>query len=312
MSRRLTLENFIDRSNCKHRNFYGYTKTVYKDCASKVLITCPFHGDFFQIPAHHLRGIGCNECGRRRTSESHVHVRNEPFIENARKRHGLRYDYSLVNMSTREKGMVTITCNTHGPFLQKPTAHLTGRGCPRCGREVVEESIRLSPIEFLHKARMAHGSLYEYDVKEFISSSSRINITCRIHGIFNQGLSNHIYQRQGCRKCSTTTWRKENEWLDHLNIPDDAKHRQVRLDINGRKFIVDGFDGNNTLFEFFGDFWHGNPTKYNPDDINPVTKNTFGELYRATIDKVALLESMGYNLIYLWESDFDEKFKKLG
>ena len=30
----------------------------------------------------------------------------------------------------------------------------------------------------------------------------------------------------------------------------------------------------NTIFEYHGDFWHGNPKIYKPDDMNNVSKRT--------------------------------------
>lgn len=57
-----TLETFIKESKIKHNNFYSYTKTVYENSNVKVIITCPIHGDFKQIPASHLLGCGCKFC----------------------------------------------------------------------------------------------------------------------------------------------------------------------------------------------------------------------------------------------------------
>lgn len=40
------------------------------------------------------------------------------------------------------------------------------------------------------------------------------------------------------------------------------ENREVVIKISGRIFKVDGFDPIiNTIYEFYGDFWHGNPKK---------------------------------------------------
>ena len=41
-----------------------YTKVVYKNNRTKVIITCRIHGDFEQTPNNHLQGDGrgCRKC----------------------------------------------------------------------------------------------------------------------------------------------------------------------------------------------------------------------------------------------------------
>lgn len=41
---------------------YDYSKTVYQDMHSKVLIICPQHGEFYQRAQSHLSGSGCPMC----------------------------------------------------------------------------------------------------------------------------------------------------------------------------------------------------------------------------------------------------------
>lgn len=55
----------------------------------------------------------------------------EQFISEARKVHGLRYDYSKVTYKDN-KTKILIICPTHGEFLQSPIVHLHGCGCAKC------------------------------------------------------------------------------------------------------------------------------------------------------------------------------------
>lgn len=53
------------------------------------------------------------------------------FIEDSKKVHGNKYDYSKVEyVNCKEK--VKITCPLHGDFMITPDGHLQGRGCPTC------------------------------------------------------------------------------------------------------------------------------------------------------------------------------------
>lgn len=60
--KKLTTDEFIQKANIIHNNFYNYDKTVYELSSKKVIITCPIHGDFQQTPNHHLDGEGCPIC----------------------------------------------------------------------------------------------------------------------------------------------------------------------------------------------------------------------------------------------------------
>lgn len=67
--RRLTTTEFIKRANNKHCGFYVYDKTTYFNTRSKVIITCPIHGDFLQRAGSHLEGYGCPNCANLKHGE---------------------------------------------------------------------------------------------------------------------------------------------------------------------------------------------------------------------------------------------------
>lgn len=54
---------FENRAIEIHGDKYNYNKVDYKTSKTKVVINCPIHGDFNQIPAVHLKGSGCRKCG---------------------------------------------------------------------------------------------------------------------------------------------------------------------------------------------------------------------------------------------------------
>lgn len=57
-----TTEEFILASNLVHDNYYTYEKTVYVSDQTKVIVTCPKHGNFLITPNNHLRGRRCKLC----------------------------------------------------------------------------------------------------------------------------------------------------------------------------------------------------------------------------------------------------------
>lgn len=78
----MNTDYFKEKANQIHNGKYNYDKVEYKDQRSKVVITCPIHGDFLQSPQDHLRGNGCQKC----KSEIHKnkdHFNNDMFFVNA-------------------------------------------------------------------------------------------------------------------------------------------------------------------------------------------------------------------------------------
>ena len=124
---------FISKARSVHGDRYDYSKTKYVKATEKVIITCPIHGDFEQLPYNHLSGHGCTKCNR-----PEVH-NTEDFINRSRKAHGNKYDYSKTVYSGCDK-KVTITCPEHGDFEQNPNDHMNGHGCPQCGFSNICES----------------------------------------------------------------------------------------------------------------------------------------------------------------------------
>jgi len=58
-----TNKEYIKEVSEVHNNTYDYSKTLYKNARSPVIITCTKHGDFEQIARDHLNGHGCSKCG---------------------------------------------------------------------------------------------------------------------------------------------------------------------------------------------------------------------------------------------------------
>ena len=144
----------------------------------------------------------------------------------------------------------------------------------------------------------------------YINSSTKVKIICNKHEIFELTPNDHL-QGSGCPSCPHHISGPETEWLDLIGIINDSEHRNVFLRNSGRKFKVDGYDpATNTIYEFNGDYWHGNPSKFKSNDINERTHCTFGELYQKTLEKERILKEAGYNIISIWESDFNSSKKQ--
>ena len=131
---KLTLEQFINKSNKIHIGKYDYLLVDYKNAHIKIKIICKKHGMFKQTPYSHLNGNGCPKCiGRNKTT-------NE-FIKESKEIHGDKYDYSLTEYIKHIK-KIKIICTKHGIFEQTPHNHLSGFGCIKCNESKGELEIR--------------------------------------------------------------------------------------------------------------------------------------------------------------------------
>lgn len=91
--------------------------------------------------------------------------------------------------------------------------------------------------------------------------------------------------------------------MNEIKIPDTKIHRQKKI----LRFSVDGIDWNtNTVYEFLGDFYHGNPKKFKCNSYNKLCHKTFGQLYENTFKKFKILRDSGYKVKYIWENDWDD------
>lgn len=131
---RKTREQFILDAQNIHGNTYDYSKVDYINTKTKVCIICPKHGEFWQTPMKHLRGQGCPECGKDKSSRNQGFT-TETFIEKAKLIHGDKYDYSKTVYNGYDV-KTTIICPIHGEFEQTPDSHLQGSGCQRCARRL--------------------------------------------------------------------------------------------------------------------------------------------------------------------------------
>jgi len=282
-----TTEYFVTKARKVHGDKYDYSKVDYIHSEKKVIILCSRHGEFLQTASEHLQGSGCIVCRHEKNTKP-VAV----FLSEANNIHKNKYDYHKMKYSSSTKKII-IVCKIHGEFNQTPTDHIQGYGCPKCGG-----SFPLTTEEFIEKAKKVHGDKYDYSKTVYTRTKDKVTIICKEHGEFRQTANAHVSAKKGCEKCTVGISNKEIQLLNELKIP--IEHRQKYI----KPYYVDGAI-DNTIYEFLGDYWHGNPVLYKKEDINEVTNTTFGQLYDKTIARFDVLVNLGYSIKYIWENEWD-------
>lgn len=126
-NKQATTEAFVQKARLIHGFTYDYSLVKYVNNRVDVGIICPEHGLFWQSPTNHLSGRGCPHCA------NNIKLSTDEFLAKAKAIHGKKYDYSQV-IYCGNRIPIKIICPIHGVFEQRPYAHLSGVGCPICGK----------------------------------------------------------------------------------------------------------------------------------------------------------------------------------
>lgn len=199
LKKTFTKEKFIEKAKLKHGDIYDYSLVDYKGSQENIIIICKKHGNFNQQPNNHLQGDGCRSCAGEKIGNL-TRKTNEKFIKESIEKHGDTYIYDkVIYVNTHSK--VIIGCKKHGDFSQNPSDHLTGRGCPECGKIKAHDTQRFTKEIFIERANEKHNNKYTYEKVNYIDSQTKVSITCKIHGDFDQVPNSHL-QGYGCNLCA--------------------------------------------------------------------------------------------------------------
>jgi len=266
------------------------------------------------------KGTGCSECGKVKqgvacsltASERNNLLEKRPDL-------AAEWDYKKnfplfpEDVSRTSHKKIWWKCYKCGKSW-RATAHSRNRlepGCKECTKIVQGKKKTLDSVKnnnFLEKYPEVAAE-WDY-VKNFPLRPEDVSCgghckawwKCKECGRSWKSMVHSRVQGKGC-SCSYggPISKISQDWLYTLSV--SPENREVLLPELG--FRVDGYDPEtNTVYEFLGDYWHGNPNVYASDEINANNKKAFGELFDETVDRLFLLRRSGYNLEVIWEEDF--------
>ena len=309
-SQRGDTDSFVAKAREIHGGSYDYSLVEYVSATAQVRVICNTHGEFSQSPDVHLNSKGCPNCSRA-VGSSQRRLSPQAFISRAQASHGEKYKYPEAYVQGGLK--MSIECPRHGTFLQTGESHLRGHGCPSCSAEVCATSKTMDTETYVTKAAERHEGLYDYSQVEYRGGEQSICIICPSHGPFFRLARAHLHDGSGCPRCSTqgyskmeVAWLTAMEHVDDVEIKHAGKGAQHAVKLKGwRKRPVDGYAAStNTVYQFHGSYWHGDPRVFAPDIVNQTNHKRMGELYEETRKWTEALKGAGFIVKEMWELDF--------
>lgn len=240
---------FIEKAKQVHGDKYDYSKVEYINSQTKVCIICPIHGEFWQIPADHLRGRACLKCGQISCGEKQKQASKEKFVERCKEIHGNKYNYDKVVYVDALTDII-VTCHTHGDFVTNPNRMLNGHGCPKCHFDTLHSLYSKGRDKFIKDAKEIHGDMFDYSLVDYKNNKTKVKIICNEHGVFETTPEAHL-NGCGCPKCEEPLGeRKISDYLEEHNI---EFQKQYRINYKGRHYRADFYiPSKNLIIEYNG------------------------------------------------------------
>jgi hypothetical protein len=277
---------------CFEKRNYILLSSDYVNVVTKLKYECPEGHVRYITFREFIAGCGCSECsGNRKLT-----------LEYVRKIFKMR-GYTLLSTEyLGNKAKLKYECPKGHIGYIKFNNFQQGAGCMKCSLDLRRLTVEQVKQEFRNRG-------YEPLFDEYITNRVDLKYKCSsghlcyiTYSSFKQGC--------GCAICSKGPVSKISQvWLDQKDkLPSTPLLREHPLVVNGKKYSVDGYNPlTRTIYEFLGDFWHGNPARFKPENINPMNKKSYGQLRKETFERFATLEAEGYNVVYIWEKDFREQ-----
>lgn len=284
--RGLTHKEIISKFKGVHGDIYDYSQVLYINRDTKVEIICRKHGSFWQTPTNHITGNGCKQCYIERFRKDTPH-----FINNAKKVHGDKYDYSRVKYKTL-KTKVEIICRKHGSFWQTPNNHITGNGCPQCGLDDKQKTKAELNREF-------ESNKWNVDLNSYVNNRTKMSAYCPVHGKFDT-LPKNLRNGHGCPKCTYSVSESEillQQFIRYvINADIYTNVRGVITNEKGNKCELDiAIPEYMLAIEFNGIYWH-------------TEQRGKGRKYH--LHKTIECEKQGINLLHIFESEWKDSVKR--
>lgn len=160
----------------------------FRGSKRKIQYHCNIHNEGGYVNAAAvLKSLGCPKCSNEKSihndedfcREKHAKFFKE-FLVKAELLHGDKYDYSKSEYVCSRTKML-IKCKSDGTeFTQRPSAHLQGQGCPKCG--YIAAGINTTKDQEVYKKSLQDPSIDKtLDLVSYAGMHKNCSFWCNIH-----------------------------------------------------------------------------------------------------------------------------------
>jgi hypothetical protein len=339
VNKKLTTDQFISKAKNKHGDLYDYSLVEYVNNTTKVTIICKEHGSFEQKPNGHMNGKGCLLCATnkiKKTNLAKYGVENpsqskkvkEKSKQTNLKRYGV--DSPSQSKDVKEK-------------IKKTNLERYGVENPQQNKEI-QEKTKKTNIERYGFENPSKNNYVIEKIKQTNNKQCGFNSIKQVHmtkilplikdkeWLFEQYIvlgktAQQIGQELDISDCTIGKYLKQHEieirytvgysmkcikWLESIMSQEGIFIQHAgnigEFNIPGTRYKADGYcKKTNTVYEFHGDCFHGNPDLFeDTEQCNPFNDLTAKELYDDTINRENKIKELGFNLVVIWENDFNK------
>lgn len=291
----------LEQRNVDYQPVYPAADQVYSGIASKMRFECSIGHSWVARPGDILNNkSGCPHCAgtvKRSTGEAFQDLFDKwPHLQIV-SRHG-------EQLGRRE--LLEVECHAGHNWDTHYERLMSGHYCPHCNGNA-----KYTSDAFIGKLAATTSTIVV--VGSYVGSHTPIEVECRACQHRWHARPYNLLNGYGCPQCSINNKfsKKAVAWLKAIEKTDNIKLQYACQDgefrIPGTNYRADGYCADtNTVYEFYGDYWHGNPTKFERAEFNVQANKTYGQLYEDTMVREQAIKAAGFSVISIWEDQYDK------
>lgn len=238
MPKKLTQVEVLQRFHERWGNRYDYSKVVYVNKRTPIIVSCEEHGDFNILPLEHANGCGCRKCGNKSQAQKLLKPKKDKkwLLERLYENYGNdKFDFSAIEDSSFVyKGVKTrlpVVCKVCGtPSDAIASQRLKGSECNTC---------RLKKFSKVNLGKAKPARERELVVGVGIND---------VEGVLRNDKTYTIWREMIIRCYKESYWEKRPTYR-HCDVCDEWKLFSNYLQWYHDNYI-DGFDVDKDLLSF--------------------------------------------------------------
>lgn len=276
----------------------------YQGRHTKILFSCSNNHTYYTSPNNALKSSGCLLCSGKGVKSHHQFMDELENLNNSRANKVFVKSGTYIDAFTK----MCFVCERGHTWETTPNNIINSKHtCRMCSGKA-----KKSHDQFLQELSLKRPDISVQPGQTYTSAHTKITFVCNKNHVW-QTRPIDVLQGYGCPHCIKKGYSSKCiKWLNSI-MEQSGVHIQHAENggealIPGTPFYADGYcKETNTVYEFYGDVYHGNPTLFKDSDkCHPYNKQvTAKTLYLQTMAREATIKQLGYNIVSMWEHEYN-------